>query len=679
MGRTRHTETLPGSSRDTGMRDHKRKHPTKERWLLTRKTWRYMADAGRRLIPEGAQNRPEDVPKIESYFQQVCSREPRFLLWRKSSYPGALGFRKKSRSRKKGGSCREKASSADEADTFVAKPTTSGRFDLQRLKQEFLFGSSSSVQGRKSVLPNVPEATNSSPQEEEEDDERELLDSLSRYLRLQESPVETRESEDSQIDYQKLVDQLRNYLSRTSISESPSSARGEKQQQQHDANIRTTSYRPLTPSPTANREILEFGTAERMTLDTLRRYYSKSTCRQKVITDLLTDRKLLAKLYGDLRTTKSSRKGGEFIRTGDYLMSSRTVPSLRPNREGGGLYRADAQKGTDTPSCKQQRPTSLLLSPPPLIEVQPHTIHRGLQTDPVPASTLVAIQMELKKSRETVGSAEEPRETKPETSGAGKRRSSVDNDDVSPSVSDTIKRYLRMARKKSLDSDKVDRFKRVNYDRNLRNIKPKSVFPMPGDDDGCHKGCQTEESWVVALKELKLEDPCSDSGEEVSGSRVTSSRSSLEGIGVSDDGLLSPPSSGILSSGQSFLSSLLHGLQQHSEMTHSVGSAAPTTMQKSKSSSSVVHHGSRLVAKNIWRRTRSKSQSRATAAATCTWTPQVSVMCFLPVPHAVYMLLVCFKYSITYSVRASHVSFVQVIYCYSVVSAPSTVYLVLII
>lgn len=25
--------------------------PTKERWLLTRKTWKYMADAGRRLIP----------------------------------------------------------------------------------------------------------------------------------------------------------------------------------------------------------------------------------------------------------------------------------------------------------------------------------------------------------------------------------------------------------------------------------------------------------------------------------------------------------------------------------------------------------------------------------------------------------------------------------------------------
>lgn len=62
----------------------------KERWLLTRKTWRYMADAGRRLIPEGATNREEDLPAIEANFQEVCKKEKKFLLWRKSSYPSAL-------------------------------------------------------------------------------------------------------------------------------------------------------------------------------------------------------------------------------------------------------------------------------------------------------------------------------------------------------------------------------------------------------------------------------------------------------------------------------------------------------------------------------------------------------------------------------------------------------------
>lgn len=68
----------------------------KERWLLTRKTWKYMADAGRRLIPEGMQHRSgstsQDLKKIEEYFQHVCRSEPKFLPWRrKQSYPGAMG------------------------------------------------------------------------------------------------------------------------------------------------------------------------------------------------------------------------------------------------------------------------------------------------------------------------------------------------------------------------------------------------------------------------------------------------------------------------------------------------------------------------------------------------------------------------------------------------------------
>lgn len=49
--------------------------PQKERWLLTRKTWKYMTDAGHRLIPEAIQRRgingSQDISKIEDYFQQV--------------------------------------------------------------------------------------------------------------------------------------------------------------------------------------------------------------------------------------------------------------------------------------------------------------------------------------------------------------------------------------------------------------------------------------------------------------------------------------------------------------------------------------------------------------------------------------------------------------------------------
>ena len=152
MGKPRgdHSPSAVGSRE--GAKERKPK-PRRERWLLTRKTWRYMTDAGRKLIPEGTHNRPEDIPKIEAYFQEICHKEPRFLLWRKQSYPGAIGFRSKGRTRsgrlKKGGSCRDKTSSADEAEDikkasplFAVKqlPKQAGRFDVQKMREEFLFG-----------------------------------------------------------------------------------------------------------------------------------------------------------------------------------------------------------------------------------------------------------------------------------------------------------------------------------------------------------------------------------------------------------------------------------------------------------------------------------------------------------------------------------------------------------
>lgn len=82
-----------------GRKNDKDKIPKTERWLLTRKTWKYMADAGRRLIPDYIQNRgntndPQDLKKIEEYFQHVCGGESRFLpiFRRKQSFPGALGI-----------------------------------------------------------------------------------------------------------------------------------------------------------------------------------------------------------------------------------------------------------------------------------------------------------------------------------------------------------------------------------------------------------------------------------------------------------------------------------------------------------------------------------------------------------------------------------------------------------
>ena len=54
----------------------------KERWLMTRKTWRYMADAGKKLFPEGVNpQKPADVTKVQEHFQKACSRSNEYILW----------------------------------------------------------------------------------------------------------------------------------------------------------------------------------------------------------------------------------------------------------------------------------------------------------------------------------------------------------------------------------------------------------------------------------------------------------------------------------------------------------------------------------------------------------------------------------------------------------------------
>ena len=101
-------EYKPGMGRKPSIRERSlKRQPSsvtgekKTRWLLTRKTWRYMADAGRKLIPEGVQNKPENIEKIEEHFQKLCQNERKFLIWkRKLSYPGATGsFRRKNKNK----------------------------------------------------------------------------------------------------------------------------------------------------------------------------------------------------------------------------------------------------------------------------------------------------------------------------------------------------------------------------------------------------------------------------------------------------------------------------------------------------------------------------------------------------------------------------------------------------
>ena len=59
-----------------------------ERWLLTRKTWRYMADAGKLLIPESLRKGKDmkaytndDLARLEDHFHSTCDQQQEFIEW----------------------------------------------------------------------------------------------------------------------------------------------------------------------------------------------------------------------------------------------------------------------------------------------------------------------------------------------------------------------------------------------------------------------------------------------------------------------------------------------------------------------------------------------------------------------------------------------------------------------
>lgn len=599
-------------------KESKKPKKTKERWLLTRKTWRYMADAGRRLIPEGALNRVEDVPKIEAYFQEVCQKEPRFLLWRKGSYPGALGFhrsrRRRGKERRVGGSCRTKSSSADEADDIkkseLATVQHSGsKFDIQKLKYDFLNKPESSPSTSKFYFKTPLSTT------KEEEEENQLANMLEKYLNLKAETGNLQPSTSSPVDYQELIEKLQQHLSATRESEQKSNSSNLSKRIGLDLG-KLEAQKASQSSHTASHKALS---------ETLSRYFSKSTNRDRVISNLLTDRKVLENLYFDLRKSR----GFGTNRTSSCLSPS--IP-LRKSVYDDDLYDSDDESEAVSTNDPKKSPKTKMkssngekcLDPSGLTlpvghlaqQKQPRYYDYGIQTDPVTDSVLQYCDEEYKKA--VIARDEENKEGM--KSPSSRRRSSVDNDDVSQSVSDTIKRYLRMARKKNTDGDKADRFKRINYDKNLRNIKAKNIVDSPSENDETNKGCQTDDPWVNSYRSHVAKYESGDIGSPGATSEYSSGceASTAEEV-LSPTSPKSPQApAGFLSHSQSFLSHLLHGGSKHDKCE-----TGPAAMQKSKSSSSVMHHGSRLVAKKIFR-SRSKSQTRLQGQTVqSSWTPQV--------------------------------------------------------
>lgn len=584
IGRSASTDSTEYSvTMGKSLRRKSKKVKPKERWLLTRKTWRYMADAGKKLIPEGVHNRPEDIPKIEAYFQEICKKESRFLLWRKNSYPGAIAFRRKKKVSRKGGSCRKAVSADGVSIETLQRPTyldieksEPGKFDVKKMKEEFFTAG----------MPSPGYSSHDLKTESHETEEKQLVNMLEQYLGMsQKNPIKPLNKDD--LNYQALVDRLQRHL-----IHSPDASH---------------SYVP-NKLVTAPQVHFQRDPIQKCLIETMNRYYGQSCNRNKVVSDLLTDRKALEKLYFELRKTKGFRgsRGG----TG-YTTSFAYGPQ-----------RSNYENTNKSFSKYYKTPGSAIDVPPPLIEVQTEgteIILRSLaiQTCPISQEVLSKIEEEYRKQiYEQKCEDESVRDYKP-----SRRRSSLE-DDISQSVSNTIKRYLRMARKKSVDTEKAEGFKRVNYDRNLRNIKAKGEITKESDDDGLNKGCQTNADWILSYGDLKFVELYDTDIE----SRLSSARSSID-TGI-DNVSRSLPSSPPAIKSHSFLSHLLHhhnktDKHDKNEKSSTAVNATAGAMQKSKSSSSVMHQGSRLVARKIFR-SRSKSQTRPNQA-TCTWTPQVSL------------------------------------------------------
>ncbi|CAO1343516.1 unnamed protein product [Diamesa serratosioi] len=546
----------------------------KTRWLLTRKTWRMMSDAGRKLIPDGVQNKPENMAKLEEHFQNLCANEKKFLIWkRKLSYPGASGsFRRKNKNK------------ISKRPVTVGSPPTGSSAD---------------------------ECEDDRPRGKATDDL--IIKMLEKYLSIN-SDID--ESESELVGSSHLYDTTKSNVQDHSIW--------------HPGNYNESIHSSLL-------------------LDSLKQYrkknYSPYIESDAISTDLLKDKVLLRKILNDIRTQQKYSKSippSTMLKT---ITTKTTSTSTTTSTSKSSLDSSSPTTPTSPPGILKN--SSAQLAARKIAQIK--TFRSGeVQTDGIPLSRLNLLFDEYKKM------VEEERQEEEDAQGDGSRgarKLSIDNKDVSQSVSDTIKRYLMMARKKPKNNDDANRFKRVNYDRNLRNIKAKGEITKPGDDDGLMKGCQTDSNWLEVLygNESELNRCCtSPIYSPIVLSQETKTPPSIS-PSPSPSLPSSPPSpstsggGGLIQSSTQFLSNLLwhHSNNSNNQLNStnsSPSSSSMTTatmvadssaiaMQKSKSSSNVGH----LVSKKIFR-SRSKSQTRGqsviqplTPASPNTkpqWTPQ---------------------------------------------------------
>ncbi|XP_070074218.1 uncharacterized protein RhoGAP102A isoform X3 [Drosophila takahashii] len=602
-------------------RSTKDKEKKRERWLLTRKTWRYMTDAGRKLIPDSYQAGSDNIDLIEEQFQRVCLSEPSFILWRRrTSYPGAISSSKR------------------------------------KLKLLSRHACASRRENRVEPSNNYYNTDRT-------------IELLQTFLKLR--------------DAYKTTTLLGTKTIRPDQTSSPSAQR---------PNFRTENEKD---------QIMSSG----MTLET------ELTSRLKLLSNcfsfaqegiqlqlgdapeiILEDKVLLKKVYSALRKQQLHRTLHSKEPTKCSVNRSASLSSLIKIgiHESNTSYKNhkvinenfQCVKECDTSKISQSAKHSLYLdlnNVPQSFEFPKKCLVNGekterilktcgTQTSFIQLSELKSLAEQYKFMVQNCNSQileELDKQDGLNSSRLSCRKSSID-EDISQSVSDTIKRYLKMARKKSVQDSESNRFKSINYDKNLRNIKAKGEINPPGLNDGLNKAVQTLDAWPLIaldfirgnessinlqnahlewirsederrLKQLEwkrnqkqfsdeVHTPHTIDRENFVHSTCTSAPTSPTSHSKLEKAIRT--SSGLFSSSSHFISNILHGHSSSgshfntlrdkcSDLTQGNESV---NMQKSKSLSNV----GQFVTKKIWR-SRSKSQNRRNISKGCTNLPLPSL------------------------------------------------------
>ncbi|KAH8376038.1 hypothetical protein KR093_010537 [Drosophila rubida] len=439
------TKSSPLSRSVSGRRRQhtKDKDKKRERWLLTRKTWRYMTDAGRKLLPDGMHNGAfENISYIESQFQRVCASESRFILWRrKGSFPGATKKRLKKLSRHRFTHASHTLEKEEKLNENIDKTIEILQNYLKindSLKTTFLLGC-------KTVRPDQTASPSS---------QRPIINSsTNRYS--SNTVNKSLDSGEHSIEHCELYERLKELYQSVPLG-----------------NIQLNE-KTISPAILENKVLL------------------------RKIYNILKKQQLHRILHSSEPTKSSLDRASSVSSLLNYSNTTYNNTIPRNTREVSKLNR-------ETLFTKRQLkpPDTLALSYSTQQNYQPKTrrcrekiISCGTQTEFIQLCELKRIADEYESAFDNKASDDAHREEK--HYDVLRRNSSIDNEDVSQSVSDTIKRYLRMARKKSVHDADGNRFKSVNYDRNLRNIRAKGEINPPGMDEDNNKAIQTLDAWAL--------------------------------------------------------------------------------------------------------------------------------------------------------------------------------------